>query len=67
MSNAENREKFDKAFWHVQCSHNPNKAWIVDNTGEKLSALMSKRTARNMVHNHNQTIAYLKARFTVEP
>ncbi|WP_020469667.1 hypothetical protein [Zavarzinella formosa] len=55
MTDAECREML----WRVSQSGNPNKAWICDDTGARLSALMTLKAAREIACNHNQTVKFL--------
>lgn len=49
MTNDKSREEFA---WYVAQSGNPNKAWVCCN-GDKLSALMTLKAARELVRLHN--------------
>ena len=59
-SNGQRDELGMKDFtWRVSQSGNPNKAWIVDDTGKKLSALMSLKAARELKAAHNIIVVFL--------
>lgn len=45
--------------WSVRQSYNPNKAWLVNEHGLEISALMSARTAKKICTDHNQIVEYL--------
>lgn len=47
--------------WTVQACHNPNKGWIIDGQGNKVTNLISIKMCRMIVDKHNREIGYLKA------
>lgn len=55
MSDADCREML----WLVVQCGNPNKAWVCDYEGKKLSALMTLKAARAIVDDHNRTVKFL--------
>ena len=47
--------------WRACRSGNPNKAWVIDSDGRKLSALMSHKAADDLCVAHNMIVGYLEA------
>lgn len=47
--------------WRTNLCGNPNKAWICDIDGLKLTRLMSVKLAQEICYNHNMIVGYLQA------
>lgn len=46
--------------WHIISSESPNKVWICDATGSKITKLVGVPMASRVVKAHNQIITYLE-------
>ena len=48
--------------WRVLQCHNPNKAWITNDAGDKITKLIAYKTACLIVKAHNNVIDYIEAK-----
>ncbi len=54
-------DKFEQAKWRGEPSGNPEKGWIIDGRGNRITKLGMRKTLEKFIQLHNKEIEYLQA------
>ena len=52
---------FEKMLWKGEPSHNPDKGWICDYNGVRITRLGGRKLYGDLIKTHNHAIEYLKS------